>query len=336
MVAFASSSVSSNIDFNADGVQHGFLKLPYSHNNSAWGAIMSPISMIKNGDGQTAFLTAGSHGDEYEGITSLIKLAHNLSPNEINGRVIILPMMNHPAVISGCRLSPIDNISINRSFPGNVNGSITEKMADYINRYLIPICHYALDLRSGGTTLDIIPYAASHRLHNKRQQAQCIEGSRIFGAPYRVVIQDVNACSLYDTAVETQGKVFVTARIGGGATTTPKSILITDRGIHNFLVYSGISNNDYIDPPITPIKLEFSNSDCFICSEHSGILEFYFTLGERVNKGDLIAKIHTIERSGMKSIEYRAKTTGLLAARRHLASVAIGDTFAVIAHACQP
>lgn len=33
------TTISSTVDFNADGVQHGFLKLPYSHDDSAWGCM---------------------------------------------------------------------------------------------------------------------------------------------------------------------------------------------------------------------------------------------------------------------------------------------------------
>ena len=51
------SPVKSTIDFEQDGLQHGFLKLPHSHDESAYGSVMIPISMAKNGQGPTALLT---------------------------------------------------------------------------------------------------------------------------------------------------------------------------------------------------------------------------------------------------------------------------------------
>ena len=51
------SPVKSTIDFEQDGLQHGFLKLPHSHDESAYGSVMIPISMVKNGEGPTALLT---------------------------------------------------------------------------------------------------------------------------------------------------------------------------------------------------------------------------------------------------------------------------------------
>ncbi len=79
------SPISATVDFDADGVQHGFLKLPISTDISAWGAVMIPITVLKNGDGPTALLTGGNHGDEYEGITSLLKLANALKTQDVSG-----------------------------------------------------------------------------------------------------------------------------------------------------------------------------------------------------------------------------------------------------------
>src|SRR3546814_12939789 len=76
-----------------------------------------PITVIRNGDGPTALFTGGNHGDEYEGPIAILDLARSLEPAEIGGRVILLPMMNFPAVRSGRRTSPSDSGNLNRMFP---------------------------------------------------------------------------------------------------------------------------------------------------------------------------------------------------------------------------
>src|SRR5919199_4896455 len=91
------SPVTPTVDFDRDGVQHGFLRLPYSRDDSAWGAVMIPIAVIKNGEGPTALLTGANHGDEYEGPIALFDLARSLRAGEISGRVIVVPAMNYPA-----------------------------------------------------------------------------------------------------------------------------------------------------------------------------------------------------------------------------------------------
>ena len=98
--------ITSTVDFDAGGVQHGFLKLPHSHDGSAWGSIMIPVTVAKNGSGPTVLLTGANHGDEYEGPIALFDLAATIMVGDISGRVIMIPGMNYPAFRAGTRTSP--------------------------------------------------------------------------------------------------------------------------------------------------------------------------------------------------------------------------------------
>src|SRR6266853_2708120 len=163
-VSLRPSPIAASVDFDRDGVQHGHLKLPYSRDDSAWGALMIPLTVIKRGDGPTALLTGANHGDEYEGPIALFDLASHLRDEEVTGRVVILPAMNYPAFRAGTRISPIDKGNMNRAFPGRPDGTATEKIADYIQRHLLPMADVVLDIHSGGKTLDFLPFAAAHVL----------------------------------------------------------------------------------------------------------------------------------------------------------------------------
>jgi N-alpha-acetyl-L-2,4-diaminobutyrate deacetylase len=61
-----SSPVFATLDLSGDGVHLGFLRLPYSSDDAAWGSVMTPLTVVKNGDGPTALPTGANHGDEYE------------------------------------------------------------------------------------------------------------------------------------------------------------------------------------------------------------------------------------------------------------------------------
>ncbi|SEM05411.1 N(2)-acetyl-L-2,4-diaminobutanoate deacetylase DoeB [Halomonas caseinilytica] len=325
------SPISATVDFEADGVQHGFLKLPISNDESAWGAVMIPVTVVKRGEGPTALLTGGNHGDEYEGITALQKLSSRLRAEDVQGRVIIVPMMNTPACTAGRRTSPMDGGNLNRSFPGDPDGSVTEKIADYFTRVLVPMSDVVLDLHSGGRTLDIIPFAASHVLDDADQQRRALEGAKAFGAPYAIMMFELDAEALFDTAVERQGKIFVATELGGGGTSTPESLAITERGIDNFLVHYGLVEGELQLPDAPQVYLDMPDASCYVQSEHTGLLELTVALGEAVTQGQVIARVYDMTRSGVAPIEYRAGRDGVLAARRFPASVNMGDTIAVIA-----
>ena len=78
-----------------------------------------PIAVIKNGSGPTVLMEGGNHGDEYEGPIILGRMIRELDAAEIQGRLILLPAVNTPAVIAGRRTSPVDGLNFNRAFPGD-------------------------------------------------------------------------------------------------------------------------------------------------------------------------------------------------------------------------
>ncbi len=63
--------ISATLDFEKDGIQHGLLQVPHSRNDSAWGSVMIPLTVAKNGNGPTALFTGANHGDEYVGPIAL-------------------------------------------------------------------------------------------------------------------------------------------------------------------------------------------------------------------------------------------------------------------------
>jgi N-alpha-acetyl-L-2,4-diaminobutyrate deacetylase len=320
--------ITANIPLNQDGVHHGFLKLPYSRDDSGWGAIMIPIAVIKNGDGPTALLTGANHGDEYEGPIALHELAVTLQARDITGRVIIVPAFNYPAFRAGTRTSPIDKGNMNRSFPGRPDGTPTEKIADYFQRTLLPLADVAVDFHSGGRTLDFVPFAAAHILDDKVNQAACFAAMAAFNAPYSVQLLEIDNVGMYDTAVEALGKVLVSTELGGGGTSTAKSNMIAKKGLRNILIHFGILRGEMqIDPTV---RLDMPDDTCFTICETDGMHEPLVDLGEMVEKGDVLARVWPMDRTGVAPSEYTAKRSGMLITRQFNGLIKSGDCVAVI------
>ena len=321
--------ISPTIPLDKDGKHHGFLSLPYSRNDSAWGSIMIPICVVCNGSGPTALLTGANHGDEYEGPIALQNLALNLNPKDIKGRVIIVPAFNYPAFRSGWRNSPIDDGNMNRVFPGNPRGTVTEKIADYFTRTLIPQADLVLDIHSGGKTLEFLPLAAAHVLEDKAQQEKCVAAMRAFNAPHSMILLELSNVGMYDTEVEDQGKVFVSTELGGGGSTTAKSVAIANKGVRNLLIHGGILDAQPVVEPT--VNLDMPDEDCFVICEFDGLIEPAADLGDDVEKGDVIARVWPLDRTGVNPVDYCARRSGLLSGRHFPGLVKPGDCIAVIA-----
>jgi N-alpha-acetyl-L-2,4-diaminobutyrate deacetylase len=322
------SPISATVDFEANGVQHGFLKLPRSHDDSAWGSMMIPITVAKNGDGPTALFTGGNHGDEYEGPVALFDLAQTIDADELTGRVIIVPGMNYPAFQAGKRTSPIDGGNLNRAFPGSPTGTVTEKIADYFQRMLLPMADFVTDLHSGGRTLDFVPFCASHVLVDKNHEARCKAAVDAFNAPYSLMLLEVDSVGMYDSAAEELGKVFISTELGGGGSARPECVAIAKRGIANILRHAGIMTGDIEQRQSR--RIDMPDARCFVSTETGGLLELCVELGAEVRAGQTIARIFNIERTGAPPTEYRSQIDGTLVGRHFPGLIAMGDIIGVV------
>ena len=211
---------------------------------------------------------------------------------------------------------------------------MTEKIADYFQRHLLPLADYVLDIHAGGRTLDFVPFAAIHVLPDASQQARCEAAMRAFGAPYSMRMLELDSVGLFDTAVEDAGKVFVSTELGGGGSATAASVAIAERGVYGFLAHAGVLDRETFangEVNRTTTLLDMPDGTCYTTSEHSGLLEMCRDLGDIVQEGDTLARVYDATRTGAPAVEYRARRGGLLAARHFPGLVQIGDTVAVVA-----
>lgn len=325
----------TSLDWSADGKQHGYLSVPYSANESAWGAVRVPITVIRNGTGPTVLFTGGNHGDEYEGPIALKKMANVLDPANFQGTAVIIPAMNPPAVHAATRVSPIDGVNMNRAFPGKRTGSVTKMICHYVSYRLLPEVDAVIDIHSGGKTLNFVPFAAMHYLDDADQFDRTKELVRAFGAPIGLVIEELDTEGMLDGVVETAGKMFVFTELGGGGTATPESVRIAERGIANVLRHFGILRGEplpieRIDTPETRMMATPDGSS-YTISDETGLFEMLINLGDTVEEGQLISRIHSIEKTEVEPSLYYAHRTGTLIGRHHPGLARPGDCLAVVA-----
>ena len=69
----------------------------------------------------------------------------------------------------------------------------------------------------------------------------------------------------------------------------------------------------------------------FIFAEHAGMIEYQVDLGSDVQKGDIIARIWSTERTGRSPIDCHARRDGLLIGRHVPGLLKLGDFVGLIA-----
>jgi N-alpha-acetyl-L-2,4-diaminobutyrate deacetylase len=329
------SPVQTDIDFEAEGKQISYLWVPYSRNNSAWGKVLVPIVVIKHGDGPTALLVGGNHGGEYEGPVCLLKMARELEPEQVRGRIIILPALNLPAVLAGQRLSPIDGLDMNRSFPGRPNGTITQVIAHYLHEQILPLCDAVLDLHTGGVSLDLYPYISMHYLEDAAQMVATRAALEAFQAPVGLIMEEFTGEGLLDYAVERMGKIFLCAEIGGNGRLTPYTLRLTEVGTDNFLKHLGILSGEILtleERGLSSMRLmETPDETNYHYVTVNGIYESFFELGSEVSAGRPLGQVHIVQHPSSKPQPVHAQCSGVLIGTRGPGFVEPGDCVALIA-----
>jgi predicted deacylase len=290
------SRIVSEVPFDRDGVHRGFLRLFHSVHSSAYGFIPIPIVVFRNGEGPTALLMSGNHGDEYEGQIALGNLVRSLDPARITGRVIVLPMANFPAGMAGTRTSPIDGGNLNRSFPGEPDGTVTQQIAWYISSELLPLADAVVDLHSGGSSLMYVPSVLARRPAEPDKAALSLRLLKAFASPLAYLPaggQGTGDDRTLSGAAAARGVVSLGSELGGTGTLTPAALRIAERGLRNVLVELGIlPAEDRIAGEGPTRILEVGSSDWFVYTPEPGVFEPLVELGDTVVKGQPAARIH--------------------------------------------
>lgn len=320
------SRITTDIDFDADGKQIGYLRLPHSVHRSAYGFLAMPIAVIKNGKGPTVLSMSGTHGDEYEGQIANSKLIRSLDPKDIRGRVIILPMANFPAAHAGTRTSPIDQGNLNRSFPGDPNGTPTRMIAHYIETELMPRADLVLDLHSGGYSLDYLPSALARMTGEEKRDARTLELLEVFGAPISYITTGLGESRTSIAASERVGIPLLDSELGGGGTVSIEGTRLAEHGVRRILEHMGIvRETDLLKKRPKTRLMEVKNASYYVYASRPGLFEPHIDLGATVRKGRSAGIIHFMDDPGREPVQATFAAAGLVICKRIPGRVERGD-----------
>ena len=289
------------MDFEAQGKQSGYLRLPHSVHRSAYGWLPVPVTVISNGQGPTLVMAGGNHGDEYEGQIAISRLAREIEPGQVCGRLILLPMLNFPAAQAGTRTSPIDGGNLNRLFPGDPNGSPSEMIAHYYEEVLMPLADYAVDLHSGGSSLFYPATLLRGMGHDPEEAAALEQMQEALDLPYAWVFTSgggrASTARTAMGAANRKGVVNVMAELGGAGVVTPDILKRTERGLRRLMHSLGML------PDYTPDAADGTrelNARGSVYAYETGVFEPFKAIGDPVSEGEVV---------GWSTTRYAAEST---------------------------
>ncbi|WP_225027394.1 succinylglutamate desuccinylase/aspartoacylase family protein [Xinfangfangia pollutisoli] len=244
---------------------------------------------IGSGDGPTILLTGGVHGDEYEAQVVLRQLAARIDPARLNGRLRIVPIVNHPAACAGLRVATEDGKNMNRVFPGQPDGTLTERIADWLVTRMFPGADLLIDVHAGGRDVAVVPMVFGFSSAGCRIGPEALRPI-LHGWGYRFVQHmDCVPGTICHAALQ-DGLASVEVEGGGGALRSDALEVMTG-GILNGLVACGVMAGTV--PAFDGI--EFDVPECAqIHAPARGVVEHVVPLGARVDAGQTIALLHVL------------------------------------------
>ena len=326
------TQIVSTVDFDREGKQIGWLHVPHSVTRSAYGVLPIPIAVIRNGPGPQVLLTAGNHGDEYEGQVVLTRLIQTLQPESICGGLIIIPALNLPAVLAATRVSPLDAGNLNRVFPGNPEGGPTWKIADYVEQHLLTQVEVVADFHGGGASLEYRPHASTHfgpdaSAEHKRRSLDLVSK---LGVPHVMVFENRRQKGGLPDAAIRQGVLSLGGEYGGMGSVSRSGVQLVQQAVDRLLAALGVKGAlpEHLE---TPEVLHVFGSDAYAYAPEPGVFAPATDLGDKVHAGDLCGQVLFPENPARPPVPVTFRGTGTVVCKRHPGRVEAGDCVAHLA-----
>ncbi|MDT8067786.1 MAG: M14 family metallopeptidase [Terriglobia bacterium] len=192
--------------------------------------------------GPVLALVSGLHGTEYASIIALEKVIESLDPAQISGTVIVLPLVNIPSFEQKVpHVNPVDGKSMNGYYPGNPNGTQTERVSWAITKQVVEQCDYLIDYHGGDLDENLRPYAYWPKSGDTKRDAITRDMVLAFGLDHIIVWSerpaDPNASRYLDNTANTRGKPAIAVEAGYSGTVRAKDVNLLVNGTVSVMRY---------------------------------------------------------------------------------------------------
>ncbi len=323
------SRVTLTTDLNAAGRHFGDAMLRWSDNDNPLGYHPIPVISLKGDPGPVLLLIGGTHGDEFEGPSAIMRLVHQLDPAKLRGQIIAIPALNAPAVTASSRVTPLDGANLNRAFPGSADGGPTAMLAHFLETEILPLCDAAIDLHSGGKASFFQPCALPTATADSTLAAQNMDLARAFGLPLIWRLGANNDNRSVNSAAERAGIPMIAAELGGGGGVDPGITDQAEAGIRNILRHLGILDKD-LTPTQTPRIVEIASPHDSLFARSIGVFDRAVCAGQVVAEGDLAGWFHYVTEPERRSERLCFSQSGLILAHTNRGFVKRGEMLALV------
>lgn len=274
--------------------------------------IKIPISVINGAHpGPVLVLVAGVHGYEYAPILALHRLLSELAPSRLSGTLLLVHMANPPGFFGrSIYINPLDNKNLNREFPGDPTGSVSQRIAHVITEKIVVRGDYLIDLHAGDGNEDLHPFVYMP----KTGDPELDSGSRLLATSFgiqhvlidRTPVQPADRSVYLDMTALSRGIPAITTETGALGVTSDDFVGLAVDGVKNVL--NALDMADF--PELPAKKIQWLEGPEVVRSCHDGLFLARVAAGKPARKGSLLGTI--VNDFGEPIAEVKAPFTGMV------------------------
>ena len=289
-----------------------------------------PVAVIHGArPGPVLAVASGAHGSEYASILAVERLIDAVNPAEVAGTLVLLPLINVPSFEKITpHVNPTDNKSMNRLYPGDPNGTQTDRASFVVTKEVVERCDHLIDLHGGDLDENLRPYSYWTVTGNQKQDELSRAMVLAFGLDHIIVStdrpKDPKASRYLENTATTRGKASFTAEAGRSGPVVAGDVAALVNGslgtMKHLKMLGGIAR-----PVARPVWLEKIVS---VPAEREGVFHASVDRDAHVAKGAAIGVVTDYHNRKLQDIV--AAEAGIVLFIRALPSLKKGDTIVSI------
>ncbi len=280
------------------------------------------LTVTGSNPGPTLVVFAGVHGDEYEGVEAIPRIAEEVDPPQLRGTLLMVPVCNMAAYATATRNSPIDGLNLARVFPGSETGALTERIAYWLTCKFISAADFFIDLHSAGIVGDI-PTLAGYIHSDDDIGRRSLAAARVFGAPVLWGHPPPIPPGRSITAALDLGVPCLYTEAAGAGRARPQDVDCFTRGVLNVMQHLNMLAGEPAAASPPQHLLGDGNMDEVMSAPMAGYFRPHVELLQEVQSGQSVGAIH--DPLGDLLAELHAEKEGIVIMRRGVHRVHSGD-----------
>lgn len=275
--------------------------------------------------GPVLFAVAAVHGNEYEGQEAVRAVFDRLDPAALAGVYCAIPVCNVFAYESRSRATPphLDGLNLARVFPGNANGSPTQRLAYHLMQLVVRNLgadDLFVDFHSASEDWNYLPLIGYRDIASSGRAAS-EAAARHFGGATLWLVDD--GVGMFNAETSRRGIPTVGTETTGQAGCRPEDVAIFTEGLWNLLRFK-----EMLPGGLPPRDGAVPCRGVSLVASESGFLRFARRPGESVRVGDRVGAI--INTFGDTLEELHAPHDGTIWMQRTCPATRAGEVACII------